>query len=66
MFQFLFHLKMFGSLSYLLHLSRVIMIIAPIKADITETIAMVKAHPSSPVASARRKKHNLNLTGVSK
>lgn len=41
----------FTTANYLLHRSNVIIIMAPIKADITDTIAMVNAQPISPVAS---------------
>lgn len=37
--------------SYLLHLSTIIIIIAPKRADITETIINVKVHPNSPAVS---------------
>lgn len=43
-------------MTHLLQRTRVIIIIAPIRADITETIPIENAHPSSPAASKIKKK----------
>lgn len=50
------------SQTYLLHRTRVIMIIAPISADMTETRPIENAQPNSPAASEiGRKKHINNV-----
>lgn len=41
-------------IAYLLHLRTITIIIAPNRAEITETIIKVKVHPSSPAASEMR------------
>lgn len=41
-------------MTYLLHFRTVTIIIAPIIADMTETIINVKAHPNSPAASEKK------------
>lgn len=45
------HGKNKKKMTHLLHRTRVIIIIAPIRADITETIPIENAQPSSPAAS---------------
>lgn len=44
-------------LNYLLHLSTITMMMAPIRADMTETMINVKAHPNSPAVSEKKNKN---------
>lgn len=48
--------------TYLLHLSTIIIIIAPKRADMTDTTINVNVHPSSPGTSARKKKRMKDLS----